>query len=109
MGKVKERYALGWTDPRGVLSQDYAEAINALQSIGTMTVFNPNTNPVYSMPLSELVNLWRAKYQDTWVDVSEIEEPFWVDASSRLHQNKKMEEISRIDSNTPWARLREEE
>jgi hypothetical protein len=54
-----------------------------------MTMFNPNNDPVYSIPLSELVNLWRARYGDTWVDVSEIEEDFWSDASARLHSKQK--------------------
>ena len=74
----------------------------------TMTTFNPNNHPVYSIPLSELVNLWRAKYGDTWVDVSEIEDDFWSDASARLHTNKKMEELNHHSDNSPWARLKED-
>ena len=73
-----------------------------------MGVFNPNNDPVYSIPLSELVNLWRARYGDTWVDVSEIEDDFWSDASARLHTNKKMEELNHHTGNTPWARLKED-
>ena len=74
----------------------------------TMTVFNPNKNPVYSIPLSELVNLWRARYGDTWIDVSEIEEEFWEEASSRLHQNQMMETINHHSDTTPWSRLKED-
>ena len=66
---------------------------------------NPNDCEAYSMPLSALVNLWRAKYGDKWVDVSEIDDEFWSDASARLHRNSKMEEA---DFNyEPWARLKE--
>jgi len=74
----------------------------------SMTTFNPNNDPVYSIPLSELVNLWRARYGDTWVDVSEIDDDFWSDASARLHTNKKMEELNHHTGNTPWARLKED-
>jgi hypothetical protein len=66
---------------------------------------NPNDCEAYSMPLSALVNLWRAKYGDKWVDVSEIDDQFWSDASARLHRNNKMEETD-LD-HAPWARLRE--
>ena len=66
---------------------------------------NPNDCEAYVMPLSSLVNLWRAKYGDKWVDVSEIDDEFWSDASARLHKNKMMEESDM--NNEPWARLRE--
>ena len=74
----------------------------------TMTTFNPNKDPVYSIPLSELVNLWRARFGDTWVDVSELEDDFWCDASARLHQNKMMEELNHRSDTTPWSRLKED-
>ena len=70
-------------------------------------VDNPNTREAYVVPLSTLANMWRAKYGDLWVDVSEIDDEFWADASSRLHRNKLMEEIEFRESNTPWARLKE--
>ena len=71
-------------------------------------VDNPNTREAYVIPLSRLVNLWRAKFGDVWVDVSELEDAFWMDASARLHRNKLMEEIEFRESNTPWARLKED-
>ena len=71
-------------------------------------VDNPNTREAYVIPLSTLVNLWRAKFGDVWVDVSEIDDEFWMDASARLHRNKLMEEIEFRESNTPWARLKED-
>ena len=73
-----------------------------------MKADNPNKREAYVIPLSTLVNMWRAKYGDLWVDVSEIDEEFWMDASSRLHRNKLMEEIEFRESNTPWARLKED-
>jgi hypothetical protein len=75
---------------------------------GPPVVDNPNKREAYVIPLSTLVNLWRAKFGDLWVDVSEIADEFWMDASSRLHRNKLMEEIEFRESNTPWARLRED-
>ena len=71
-------------------------------------VDNPNTREAYVIPLSRLADMWRAKFGELWVDVSELEEEFWVDASSRLHRNKLMEEIEFRESNTPWARLKED-
>ncbi len=45
------------------------DAVVMMDRAMTMTSFNPNKDPVYSIPLSELVNLWRVRYGDTWVDV----------------------------------------
>lgn len=73
-----------------------------------MKVDNPNTREAYAIPLSTLVNAWRVKFGDLWVDVSEIDDEFWSDASSRLHRNKLMEEVEFRESNTPWARLKED-
>lgn len=75
---------------------------------GPPVVDNPNKREAYAMPLSTLANMWRAKFGDTWIDVSELDEEFWMDASARLHRNKLMEEIEFRESNTPWARLKED-
>ena len=93
----------------GKVKQMLVEALelHEMNHINTMTLFNPNKDPVYSIPLSELVNLWRVRYGDTWVDVSEIEEEFWEAASSRLHQNHMMEIINHHSDTTPWSRLKE--
>ena len=93
----------------GKVKQTLVEALelHEMNHINTMTSFNPNKDPVYSIPLSELVNLWRVRYGDTWVDVSEIEEEFWSDASARLHQNHMMEIINHHSDTTPWSRLKE--
>lgn len=98
---------LAMAQKMGVPLLDLAKAVATLDEHVTMTTFNPNKDPVYSIPLSELVNLWRAKYGDTWVDVSEIEDDFWSDASARLHSNKMMEEINHHSDTTPWSRLKE--
>ena len=113
MGKVKQVVTLtpsqiAMVQKHGLTIEQYAKAVTRLDEHVSMTSFNPNNNPVYSIPLSELVNLWRAKYGDTWVDVSEIEEDFWSDASARLHSNKKMEELNHHSDNSPWGRLKED-
>ena len=109
MGKVKNMLTLTATElavakKLGVSAQVYAQGKQHV----AMTMFNPNNEPVYTIPLSELVNLWRARYGDTWVDVSETEEDFWSDASARLHTNKKMEELNHHTDTTPWSRLKED-
>jgi hypothetical protein len=113
MGKVKNTVTLTATEiafakKMGLSPQDYAKAVQQINMPVTMTTFNPNKDPVYSIPLSELINLWRVRYGDTWVDVSEIEEEFWEAASSRLHQNHMMETINHHSDTTPWSRLKED-
>ena len=112
MGKMKEimlnASQIAIANRQGIPLERYAELLSTQAPIVTMTVFNPNNHPVYSIPLSELVNLWRAKFGDTWIDVSELEEDFWSDASARLHTNKKMEELNHHSDNSPWARLKED-
>ena len=112
MGKVKtimlNPSQLALAAKMGMNPTDYAKAVSRLDNTITMTTFNPNKDPVYSIPLSELVNLWRARFGDTWVDVSELEDDFWCDASARLHQNKMMEELNHRSDTTPWSRLKED-
>ena len=92
-----------------VMQGIYGQALAGTPHIrkGPPVVDNPNKREAYVIPLSTLANMWRAKYGDLWVDVSEIDEEFWMDASARLHRNKLMEEIEFRESNTPWARLKE--
>ena len=113
MGKVKNTMTLTTTQVQlakrmGITAQAYANHLQNTPPIVTMTQFNPNEDPVYTIPLSELINLWRARYGDTWVDVSDIDEEFWSDASARLHSNKMMEEINHHTDTTPWSRLKED-
>jgi hypothetical protein len=117
MGKIK---ALGQSlteHLEAVYAQEYAKlhsqilqggVIQPQASKKNIRVDNPNTREAYVIPLSTLVNLWRAKFGDLWIDVSELDDEFWLDASARLHRNKLMEEIEFRESNTPWARLKED-
>jgi hypothetical protein len=92
---------------KNIYAQMQAQAGASKMRKAPPVVDNPNQREAYVVPLSTLVNMWRAKYGDLWVDVSEIDEEFWMDASARLHRNKLMEEIEFRESNTPWARLKE--
>lgn len=84
------------------------EALRPKKPYTAMKVNDPNKREAYSIPLSTLVNAWRVKFGDLWIDVSELDDEFWLDASSRLHRNKLMEEVEFRESNTPWARLKED-
>lgn len=77
-----------------------------MQSAPQKKTINPNTHEAWSIPLSQLVNLWQAKYGDKWVDVSDLDDDFWPEASARLHRNNKMEACD--NDSTPWARLKED-
>ena len=77
-----------------------------MQSAPQKKAINPNTHEAWSIPLSQLVNLWQAKYGDKWIDVSDLDDEFWPEASARLHTNHKFETLDR--DNTPWARLKED-
>jgi hypothetical protein len=77
-----------------------------MQSAPQKPEFNPNKHEAWSISLSQLVNLWQAKFGDVWVDVSDLDDEFWPEASARLHLNYKMETYDR--ENTPWARLKED-
>ena len=93
------------------LEQHLAAHMSAMKPKARMqgvrpTGFNPNTHEAWSIPLSQLVNLWQAKYGDKWIDVSDLDDAFWPEASARLHMNNKMEAYDR--DSTPWARLKED-
>mgnify|MGYP003338170628 FL=1 len=96
--KMKERYAGGWSDYQGMFNATQPKA---------MQMFNPNMHEAWSTSLSQLVNLWRTKFGDVWIDVSEFEEDFWVEASKRLHGANKLEDTNKT-STTPWVKLRED-
>lgn len=88
----------------GQLSQAYQQYSAAAQAAPPR--FNPNDNPATKMPLSTLVDLWRAKFQDTWVDlkshIPNDDDKFWVAGETRL---ERMGELEVMDG---WARIRED-
>jgi hypothetical protein len=107
--KMKEMYnpAQGMTHEEIAQAQMPAMKPKArMQSAPQKKAINPNTHEAWSIPLSQLVNLWQAKYGDKWIDVSDLDDDFWPEASARLHRNNKMEACD--NDSTPWARLKED-
>jgi len=100
--QMSQRYTNHLAQAMGATKQAVTTHIYQNQKTG----FNPNTHEAWSIPLSQLVNLWQAKYGDTWIDVSDLDDAFWPEASARLHMNNKMEAYDR--DSTPWARLKED-
>ena len=88
------------------LAQTQVKPKARMQSAPQKKAINPNTHEAWSIPLSQLVNLWQAKYGDKWIDVSDLDDDFWPEASARLHMNNKMEACD--NDSTPWARLKED-
>ena len=62
--------------------------------------FNPNDEPAFNVPLSQLVTLWQAHYGDQWVE--RFDEDFWANARLRLHENDKLEAVN------GWFRIKED-
>lgn len=71
----------------------------------------PNDFPALCMPLSQLLDVWRVKFGDTWLQESGMlatEEPaFWKHAFVRLKQNSMFEQYV-MDHGAAWFRLKEE-
>jgi hypothetical protein len=101
--RLEELYKIEQQQRSQIISGSYSRRM-ASDELG---VDDPNKREAYAIPLSTLVDLWRTKFGDVWIDVSELEDQFWLDASSRLHRNNLMEEVEFRHSNTPWARLKE--
>ena len=102
MNQAQTRYTKHLAQAMGATKHAVTNHIFQNQPTG----FNPNTHEAWSIPLSQLVNLWQAKHGDKWVDVSDLDDDFWPEASARLHTSHKFETLDR--DNTPWARLKED-
>jgi hypothetical protein len=77
-------------------------ALQNPQSIKDKTI-NPNECEAWVMPLSALVNLWRSKHLDSWVNFYNAgTDSFWQEAAIRLHRADLFETTP--DS---WVRLKE--
>lgn len=76
----------------------------AMQQAKQAEEFDPNKSEAWTMPMSALVNLWRAKYLDEWVILRSDEvENFWYQAVRRLKLGHKFEEAP-----GQWVRLKED-
>ena len=98
----------------GIASQIHTSSIANTAFTGTIAGskakprFDPNKHPATQMALSALVDLWRAKYGDTWVDcMAPVEEgdTFWPAGSARLERNGKLE---KYDDGSTWLRIKED-
>lgn len=66
--------------------------------------FDPNKHEAWTMSMSTLVNLWRAKYLDEWLIFNtNVLDPFWRQAYVRLKMAHKFEEAP-----GQWHRLKED-
>ncbi len=100
--QISQRYTQSLAQSMLATQQGVIKGLGGIQK----KAINPNEHEAWSIPLSQLVNLWQAKYGDKWVDVSDLDDDFWSEASGRLHRNNKMELCDH--GNTPWARLKED-
>ena len=64
-----------------------------LEESRTNTVIDPNKNPALVPPLSAIIDMWRAAFGDTWVNINDpkSERDFWRAAASRMQSQKLME------------------
>ena len=87
---------------QNLLMQAYNQAKLAQQR--EIDEFDPNKHEAWAMPMSALINLWRAKFLDEWVIVRTHEmEPFWQAGFTRLNRANKFEEAP-----GQWVRLKED-
>jgi hypothetical protein len=79
-----------------------AVAQQTLQGVYARSAFDPNASEAYQIPLSQLITLWQAKFNDTWVDMGIEHESFWRHAHRRLQNADKFEHVE------GWVRLLED-
>ena len=100
---------------RAQLAQQYTSALGqsmintkntvaqqAMQGVYARSAFDPNKSEAFQVPLSQLVTLWQAKFNDTWVDMGIEHEDFWRQAHRRLQNADKFEHVE------GWVRLVED-
>lgn len=107
--KMKEEMynpARGMTHEEMVQAQMSAMKPKARMQGRRPSGINPNIHEAWLIPLSQLVSLWQIKYGDKWIDVSDLTDEFWSEASKRLHRADKFEACD--NDSTPWARLKED-
>jgi hypothetical protein len=99
---LAQRYqnALG----QSMLQAQQNAAAQTLQGAYTtkISTFDPNKSEAFQVPLSQLVTLWQAKFNDTWVDMGVEHEDFWRHAHRRLNNADKFESVE------GWVRLLED-
>ncbi len=89
---------------QSMLQAQQNAAAQTLQGAYTtkISTFDPNKSEAFQVPLSQLVTLWQAKFNDTWVDMGVEHEDFWRHAHRRLNNADKFESVE------GWVRLLED-
>ena len=79
-----------------------AQALQGAYAKQKISTFDPNKIEAFQVPMSQLVTLWQAKFNDTWVDMGIEHEDFWRQAHRRLQNADKFEHVE------GWVRLVED-
>ena len=79
-----------------------AQALQGAYAKQKISTFDPNKSEAFQVPMSQLVTLWQAKFNDTWVDMGIEHEDFWRQAHRRLQNADKFEHVE------GWVRLVED-
>jgi len=98
--QIANRYTQGLA--QSMLNTKQAVAQGVMQGAYAKSSFDPNKEEAFQVPLSQLVTLWQAKFNDTWVDMGIEHEQFWFQAYRRLNNADMFEMVE------GWVRLRED-
>jgi hypothetical protein len=81
--------------------QYYQQQILAQKQAHRKKTSNPNDDEAYIIPMSQLITMWRARFDDKWT-TQQFDDPFWKSAWKRLCDNNKFE-----STENGWYRLLE--
>ena len=97
------QYAMGWTDPRGVLVNANTTA-GPFGNTGVMTApggvvsdadkvsGEDLASEVFSTPIETLINMWVTRYGNAWVDIADVmDDRFYGRVFKRLRSLSELE------------------
>lgn len=99
--QIADRYTQGLAQSMMNTQQAASQAIMK-GAYAKKSSFDPNKEEAFQVPMSQLVTLWQAKFNDTWVDMGIEHEKFWHQAWRRLNNADMFETVE------GWVRLRED-
>jgi hypothetical protein len=85
---------------QSMMNAKQATLMGAYAKQAAIKPFNPNDSAAYTMPMSNLATLWKAKHGDAWVET--FDEDFWRDARARMSKAGMFEEAH------GWFRIKED-
>ena len=100
--QIANRYTQGLAQSMMNAQNQTQSAIQGAYAKQAKSSFDPNKVEAYQVPLSQLITLWQAKFNDTWVDMGLEHEAFWRAAYRRL------ENLDKFERAEGWVRLRED-